>query len=198
MAETALARRAARLAREHEDARRAILDAARRLATRDGARNLTLRGVAAEAGYAPAALYSYFRNRDELVCALAAEDIALVARQMREAAREGGGLKLAAAAAFDMLCSCETLAAASTVLGPSIEQSDSDRVLNGRLIGALKALSDAAGGRSETRDGQRDVLLIAAAVVGLATFTRTGRLAGLGFTADELIEQISARFPASS
>src|SRR5690348_4585271 len=101
MAETALARRAARLARVHEDARRAILDAARRLATRDGARNLTLRGVAAEAGYAPAALYGYFRNRDELVCALAAEDIALVARQMREAARDGGGLKLAAAAAFD-------------------------------------------------------------------------------------------------
>src|SRR5687767_3886424 len=49
----------------------AILDAARRVAARDGARDLSLRGVAAEAGFAPAALYGYFRNKDELLLALA-------------------------------------------------------------------------------------------------------------------------------
>ena len=37
--------------------RTVILDAARRVAARDGARKMSLRGVAAEAGFAPAALY---------------------------------------------------------------------------------------------------------------------------------------------
>src|SRR5579872_1298280 len=40
--------------------RSAILEAARRVAARDGARDLSLRAVAAEAGFAPAALYGYF------------------------------------------------------------------------------------------------------------------------------------------
>jgi AcrR family transcriptional regulator len=198
MAETAPARKAARLAREHEDARRAILDAARKLASRDGARNLSLRRVAAEAGYAPAALYGYFRNRDELLFALAADDITTLARQMREAARQGGGLKQAATTAFAHLCSSETLAAASTALGSASETSEAERLLNGRLIGVLTALSDAAGGLSQSREGQRDVLLIAAAIAGLALLSRTGRLSSLGFSADELIERISARFPSGS
>src|SRR5690242_8176696 len=180
MSETALARRAARLAREHDDARRSILDAARSLATRVGARNLSLRGVAAEAGYAPAALYGYFRNKDELICALAAEDIAILAREIRESSKEGDALKRAAAIAYEHLCSSEILAAASTVLGAS-ETNDAERLLNGRLIGALKSLSDAAGGLSRSREGQCDVLLIAAAVTGLALLSRVGRLSNLGF-----------------
>src|SRR5260370_34013471 len=55
--------------------RTAILDAARRVAVRDGARDLSLRGVAAEAGFAPAALYGYFRNKDELVLAFGTDDL---------------------------------------------------------------------------------------------------------------------------
>ena len=54
-----------------------ILDAARRVAARDGARELSLRSVAAEAGFAPAALYGYFASKDELLLALAADDLAL-------------------------------------------------------------------------------------------------------------------------
>ena len=65
--------------------RAAILEAARRVAVRDGARDLSLRGVAAEAGFAPAALYGYFRNKDELLLALAADDLSALARAMREA-----------------------------------------------------------------------------------------------------------------
>ena len=61
--------------------RTAILDAARRVAAREGARDLSLRGVAAEAGFAPAALYGYFRNKDELLLALAG--LALLARSGR-------------------------------------------------------------------------------------------------------------------
>ncbi|HXB51585.1 MAG TPA: TetR family transcriptional regulator, partial [Rhizomicrobium sp.] len=79
--------------------RTAILDAARRVAARDGARDLSLRGVAAEAGFAPAALYGYFQNKDELLLALAAEDLTVLAKAMKGA----GGLAGAGAAALDLL-----------------------------------------------------------------------------------------------
>src|SRR6478752_7037767 len=84
--------------------RLAILDAARRVAARDGARDLSLRAVAAEAGFAPAALYGYFRNKDELLLALAADDLTALARAMRGA----GGLAGAGAAALDLLSRTET------------------------------------------------------------------------------------------
>ena len=81
------AKRAERRARERKLSRAAILDAARRVAVREGARELSLRGVATEAGFAPAALYGYFRSKDELLLALAAEDLSALTR----AAREAGG-----------------------------------------------------------------------------------------------------------
>ncbi|MBV9541164.1 MAG: TetR family transcriptional regulator, partial [Alphaproteobacteria bacterium] len=55
--------RTQRRAQAHAATRSSILDAARRVAARDGARELSLRGVAAEAGYAPAALYGYFAGK---------------------------------------------------------------------------------------------------------------------------------------
>ena len=67
--------RTERRAKEHGATRSAILDAARRVAARDGARDFSLRSVATEAGFAPAALYGYFRNKNELLLALAAEDL---------------------------------------------------------------------------------------------------------------------------
>src|SRR5436309_14591027 len=77
-------RRAERRAQARKTIRLEVLDAARRVAGRDGARNLSLRNVAAEAGYAPAALYGYFRHGDDLVLAVAADDLASMARAMRD------------------------------------------------------------------------------------------------------------------
>src|SRR6201995_1839735 len=114
----------------------AILEAARRVASRDGARDLSLRSVAAEAGFAPAALYGYFRNKDDLLLALAAEDLSQLARAVRDA----GGLAPAAAAALALLCSTETIAAASSALPRDGKGSDAERLFNGRMIVALKAL----------------------------------------------------------
>src|SRR3954451_7829115 len=92
--------------------RTAILDAARRVAAKTGARDLSLRGVAAEAGFAPAALYGYFRSKDELLLALAAEDLTQLARVMKGS----GNLAAAGAAALDLLRGAETMAAASAAL----------------------------------------------------------------------------------
>jgi AcrR family transcriptional regulator len=197
MGSSVVENRAQRRTREHESAREEILDAARRLAAREGAGGLSLRGVATEAGYAPAALYGYFRNRDDLVLALAAEDLAQLARAMREAARSEGKDKfsVAASALLAQLQRAETIAAATAALETSSEPSDAERLFNGRLIGVLKALSELTGGNAETRDGQRDVVLLAAMLAGLALLARSGRLEALGFTPEELLARINLAFP---
>lgn len=174
-------------------ARGAILEAARRVAARDGARNLSLRSVAAEAGFAPAALYGYFAGKDELLLALASDDLSSVARAMRSAA-EQGGFAAAAAAALSLLQSMETMAAAAAALPAISGTSEAERHFNGRLIAALNALSEAGGRRAENREAQSDVVLLAAALTGLAVMARTGRLEALGFTQEELLSRIALRF----
>ncbi len=177
--------------RSRQASRAAILDAARRVAARDGARDMSLRGVAAEAGFAPAALYGYFRNKDELLLALAAEDLTQLARVMKGS----GGLAAAGAAALNMLKGAETMAAASAALADGAgELNEAERLFNGRLIAALKVLSDASGLKLESRDSQCDVVLVAAAVTGLALLARSGRLEALGFSPEEMIVRLDARF----
>ncbi len=186
-----------RRSRSRNATRIAILDAARRVATRDGARHLSLRATAAEAGFAPAALYGYFRNKDELLLALASDDLAAIARAMRlamESPDSASPLAAASAAALALLEQTETIAAASAALRNPCDQSESERIFNGRLIGALNALSRATGQSPENRTAQSDVVLLAAALTGLAVLARSGRLAALGFESGELIRQLSARF----
>jgi AcrR family transcriptional regulator len=169
--------------------RTAILDAARVVAAREGARDLSLRGVAAEAGFAPAALYGYFRSKDELLLALAADDLGRLAKVMRDA----GGLANASAAALSLLRGTETIAAASGALSEG-GNSEAERLFNGRLIAALKALSDASGLPADSRQSQCDVVLVAAALSGLAMLSRSGRLSALGFTPEEILSRLDKRF----
>jgi len=182
--EKAAGRVAAKAASRH-----AILEAARRVAEREGARDMSLRGVAAEAGFAPAALYGYFRSKDELLLALASEDLGQLARVMKAA----GGLSGASAAALALLKGTETIAAASGALTQG-GNSEAERLFNGRLIAALKALSDASGLPSDSRQSQCDVVLVAAALSGLALFSRSGRLGALGFKPEEILGRLDARF----
>jgi AcrR family transcriptional regulator len=197
MSEAVGARRVERREREHAAARASILSAARSLAAREGSQGLTLRGVAAEAGYAPAALYGYFRNRTDLILTLAAEDLAQLTHAMRDTVKTGApGANLApvAATALARLRCSETIAAAMSVLDSSTETGSAERLFNGRLIALLKFLSELAGRQSASREGQFDVLLIAATLAGLALLDRSGRLRALGFSPEELVERLEGRF----
>ncbi len=190
-----------RRTREHSATRAAILGAARRVAAREGARDMSLRGVAAEAGFAPAALYSYFTGKDDLLLALAAEDLSSLARAMRGASAECSGkgkLAAASAAALAMLRTTETIAAASAALPASAGTGEAERLFNGRLIAALKILSEAAGHTSGSREEQCDVLLMAAALSGLALLARAGRLDALGFAPEEILDRLDTRFTQES
>jgi AcrR family transcriptional regulator len=191
--------RVLRRAQAHASARSGILDAARRVAARGGARELSLRSVAAEAGFAPAALYGYFSGKDELLLALAADDLASLSRAMRDVTRADSSKRLssAAAAAIDKMRDLDSLAAASAT-SQSAGSSDAQRLFNGRLIAALKALSDAAGNPADTREAQCDAVLLGAAVAGLALLVRSGRLQALGFSPDEIVQRLERRFSFTS
>jgi len=186
--------------RAREATRSAILDAARRVAARDGARNLSLRAAAAEAGFAPAALYGYFSSKDALLLALAGDDLAMLSRAMRSAAQLHNGvtpLAAASSAALNVLQTTESIAAASAALSCNPASGESERHFNGRLIAALTALSEAAGRGTKNRGEQVDVVLLAAAVTGLAVLARSGRLAALGFSGEEAIARLDARFSSA-
>jgi AcrR family transcriptional regulator len=182
---------------EHAANRTAILDAARRVASREGAVGLSLRSVAAEAGYVPAALYGYFRNKNELLLALAAEDLSDLTRRMRDAAHGSGGLAAAATAALDTLRHSETMAAMPSAFEGGEQHSDAERHFNGRVIAALMALSQASGASVHSREAQADTVLIAAALCGLALLVRSGRLTALGFTPEEILASLDRRFGAN-
>jgi AcrR family transcriptional regulator len=189
-----------RRAKARSATRTAILDAARRVAAREGARNLSLRAAAAEAGFAPAALYGYFGNKDEILLALAADDLSAIAHAMREAAKKSGAtspLAAASAAALSLLQHTETIAAASSALPQTAGAGEPERLFNGRLIAALTALSQATGRVAESRVAQTDVVLLAAALTGLAVLARSGRLGALGFSTDEVVARLAARFTES-
>lgn len=56
--------------RRRQRVRRAFVDAARKIAAEQGPEKLSLRGVARESDYSHAALYEYFRSREELLGAV--------------------------------------------------------------------------------------------------------------------------------
>jgi TPR repeat protein len=64
--------------------RRAILDAARLLAARQNSTEFSLNTVAKEAGYSTTTVFAYFQTKSDLFNAIVADDLAAVARQMRE------------------------------------------------------------------------------------------------------------------
>ncbi len=78
--------------------------------------------------------------------------------------------------------------------GANAGGGDAERLFNGRLIAALKALSDAGGLPSNSRQSQCDVVLVAAALAGLALLARSGRLEALGFRAEEILGRLDSRF----
>lgn len=69
----------------HGDLRRALIDAARRLLESEGPNALSLRAVAREAGVSPAAPYHHFKDKSELLDAVAHEGWDLLNELMTQA-----------------------------------------------------------------------------------------------------------------
>ncbi len=69
----------------HGDLSRALVDAARRLVEAEGPAALSLRAVAREAGVSPAAPYHHFKDKGELLAAVAKEGWTLLNAAMAQA-----------------------------------------------------------------------------------------------------------------
>jgi AcrR family transcriptional regulator len=78
----------------HGDLRRALVDAARRLLEAEGPAALSLRAVAREAGVSPAAPYHHFKDKGELLSAVADEGWALLSAAVYAASQATPGGKL--------------------------------------------------------------------------------------------------------
>src|ERR1700754_5334646 len=75
----------------HGDLRRALIDAARRLLESEGPSALSLRAVAREAGVSPAAPYHHFKDKAELLEAVAHEGWEMLEHAMADAKRAAVG-----------------------------------------------------------------------------------------------------------
>lgn len=70
----------------HGDLRRGLIEAAERILEREGPNALSLRAVAREAGVSAAAPYHHFKDKDELLAAVAHTGFEMMGEQMRKAA----------------------------------------------------------------------------------------------------------------
>ncbi len=82
-----------RQAREREARRLAILEAARQLFVSEGYANVTMRKVARRVEFSPAAIYGYFRSKDDIFFALAEEGFRLFSRAMTTGRRPADPLE---------------------------------------------------------------------------------------------------------
>src|SRR5881409_3586168 len=62
-----------RKAREREELKQQILDAARELFVREGYENVSMRKIADKIEYSPATIYTYFQDKDEILDCLCEE-----------------------------------------------------------------------------------------------------------------------------
>ncbi|MBW8811997.1 MAG: TetR/AcrR family transcriptional regulator [Caulobacterales bacterium] len=88
----------------HGDLRRALVDAARRLLEAEGPSALSLRAVAREAGVSPAAPYHHFKDKAELLDAVAQEGWEILGQQMSDAKAADQGLHQLTALGIAYVC----------------------------------------------------------------------------------------------
>src|SRR6188472_3873205 len=88
----------------HGDLRRGLIDAARRLLETDGPSALSLRAVAREAGVSPAAPYHHFKDKAELLDAVAQEGWEILGQQMSEAKTSTTGMQQLTALGVSYVC----------------------------------------------------------------------------------------------
>jgi AcrR family transcriptional regulator len=195
-----------RLQATHDFKCKAILKAARAVFAREGKSGLTIRAVAAEAGYAAGAVYSYFGSKDEIAAQLIAEDLAALAKRLKDtdapmqnidATRRLG--RLAAETFRALSAEANLVVLAGDALANDALPSEVDRLLNGKLIAALMALgSPMQNGDTDKEDARLATVATAALVLGTAMLERSGRLEVLGVEPDVLLSHAVERLSKSA
>jgi len=181
------ARKEARREAAHAHKRTEILTAARNVLAREGFKGLTIRAVAAEAGYVAGAVYFYFDSKAAIMSELAIQELGALTKQIRtEPSKDAAERASAAATAF---------AAAHTLFeldGDDEIEAGSDRALTGRLITLFQTLSEPLElSDLPPKQAHARALGFSAAAIGLATLARSGRLDKLGVTAADALKELA-------
>jgi AcrR family transcriptional regulator len=171
----------------HAYKRAEILAAAKRVMERVGAKGLTIRAVAAEAGYVPGAVYFYFDSKSAILADLAVHELGGLTRELRTSnSKDAADLASRAADAF---------ATASNIFELDTGKRTSpgsERALMGRLISLFQTVSEPlALDDLPPEQAQARALALSAASIGLATLARTGRLQKLGVTAGATLREVA-------
>ncbi len=169
-----------------------ILAAAADLLDEAGVSGLTMRAVAARAGYTAGAVYSYFASKEALLAAMAVDELDQLAKTMR---RENEGLEAQATVCRQALHRVgPLLIAAHRADVPEI----TERALTGRIIAILRLLDrgiSAGGSRSDDASSQAlDTIALWCGLVGLGQLSTSGRLASLDVDDADVASALIARY----
>lgn len=180
-------RREERRKSAHAFKRAEILAAARRVMGRVGAKSMTIRAVAAEAGYVPGAVYFYFHSKAAIISELAIHELSGLSKQMRASTPRDAAERAAMAA--------EAFGAAHTIFTLDTEERvnpGSERALMGRLISLFQTVGEPLNLEHLPPDqAQARALGLSSAAIGLATLARMGRLDKLGVTAAATLREVA-------
>lgn len=171
----------------HAYKRAEILAAAKRVMARTGAKGLTIRAVASEAGYVPGAVYFYFASKSAILADLAVHELAGLTRELKSSSsKDAADLASRAADAF---------ATAHNIFELDTEKRvspGSERALMGRLISLFQTVSEPLNlDELPPEQAHARALALSATSIGLATLARTGRLQKLGVTSGAVLREIA-------
>lgn len=186
------AARDVRKAKGQESRAAQIRAAAADLLDEAGTSNLTMRAVAARAGYTAGAVYSYFTSKEALLAAIAVDELDQLAKAMRQADD-------------DLAAQASVCTQALHRIGPLLiaaHRGDvpetTERALTGRIIAILRQLDrlvGAGGHRSEDANSHAlDTIALWCGLVGLAQLSGSGRLASLDVNAPDVASALIARY----
>ena len=174
-----------------------ILDAARRLFETEGLEGASLRAIAAEAGYTPAALYFHFDSKEAIYAEVLSLSLAAlkqaVDRAVAEAPAPGKRLRAAAMAFFDFYAeNPRDLELGFYLFRGGIRPKglgrERDEQLNAGLAAALAPIATAARELGAAADHADRVVADAFAhATGLLLLDQTGRIRLFGVSARDLM-----------
>jgi len=174
-----------------------ILEAARTIFEAEGLDGASMRAIAAQAGYAPAALYFHFDSKEALYAEVLQASLAdLRAEVTRSIARTRGPsdrLQAAAMAFFNFYArNPRDLDLGFYLLRGGMKPHGlgrkRDEQLNAGLAAALQPIADASEALGVTRDDANLVMVDAFAhAAGLLLLAHTGRIRMFGASASELM-----------
>lgn len=164
--------------RERAGRRQKIVSAARSLAEAEGWEAVTIRRLAERIEYSQPVLYSHFAGRDEIVGAVALEGFAELTEAVRGAVPGGvtGRAAVAALAGAYLAFAERHPEVYDAMFSLRNGLRFADPATPAPLRGAFTALLDTLGGVAGTADPEVFTEVCWAALHGLATLTRAGRL----------------------